>query len=484
MGFAARPAAAAVGLGLAVALIGGACARPEASPTTVPDPPASVQAKPDYSQACSPSGPDSSRDCLQVTLQAIDNARARERVKPMALPADFGQLSVPQQLFVAVNAERVDRGLPPFAGLSPGLSANAATGAAASRLPGDPGRGYAGADAEWIGDVSNALDADYEWMYDDGPGSVDGCRHPGEPGCWADRHIILDDFGSQAAGGGLVMGAAFDPRADTTSGDVGGTSLAATFAASTHPVPLDYTGDQVRADIAAGTLAPVAHRPANESGTHIPDPPQTVPAVPDYTQTCAPSGLDSSSACIGAVLAAVNHARAMEGVKPMVLPTGYSALSIPEQIFVAVNLERVDRGLAPFAALTAPLNANAQQGANVANDPPDPGGIYDVVDTEWAGGTSNGLDADYGWMYDDGIGSGNLDCPKNGGPGCWGHRHGILDDFGSVGTLVMGAAVNPTADTGDDAGGPSMAASLAITSKAAGTIVYTWDKVMAALASP
>jgi len=41
----------------------------------------------------------------------------------------------------------------------------------------------------------------------------------------------------------------------------------------------------------------------------------------------------------------------------------------------------------------------------------------------------------------------------------------ILDDFGTVGTMVMGAAVNPTSDTGEDKGGPSMAATLAITTK-------------------
>ena len=53
------------------------------------------------------------------------------------------------------------------------------------------------------------------------------------------------------------------------------------------------------------------------------------------------------------------------------------------------------------------MNANALRGADVANDPADPGKDYDVVDTEWAGGSSNGLDAVYGWMFDDGIGSGD-----------------------------------------------------------------------------
>ena len=115
----------------------------------------------------------------------------------------------------------------------------------------------------------------------------------------------------------------------------------------------------------------------------------------------------------------------------MVLPADFAQMSIPEQLFVAVNLERVDRGLPAFGGLTAALNRNAQKGADDANDPPDPGQAYDLDDAEWAGGSSNGLDAVYGWMYDDGFDSGNLDCLHRGAAGCWGHRKGILDDFGS-----------------------------------------------------
>jgi len=38
--------------------------------------------------------------CLRVTLDAIDTARAQEGMGPMDLPANFAQLSVPEQLFV------------------------------------------------------------------------------------------------------------------------------------------------------------------------------------------------------------------------------------------------------------------------------------------------------------------------------------------------------------------------------------------------
>ncbi|MFI5040551.1 MAG: hypothetical protein ACHQNA_01660, partial [Acidimicrobiales bacterium] len=211
------------------------------------------------------------------------------------------------------------------------------------------------------------------------------------------------------------------------------------------------------------------------SANGIPDPPRSLAPNPDFTAVCAPAGIDSSAPCIHAAVAAINVARAAEGVKPMVLSSGFGDLTVPEQLLVAVNLERVDRGLTPFAGLTDALDQNAQQGADSADDPPDPGSHYSIADTEWAGGSSNGLDAVYGWMYDDGLGSGNLDCPKAGVPGCWGHRHGILDAFGTVGSLVMGAAVNARADktTGDD-GGTSIAATFAVSDEPPSAYVYAW----------
>ena len=205
-----------------------------------------------------------------------------------------------------------------------------------------------------------------------------------------------------------------------------------------------------------------------------------MPPVPDYTRVCA-TGLDDSPACIAAALAAVNHAHSLEGVRPMVLPSGFAQMSVPDQLFVVVNLERVDRGLSPFRGLTAALDQNAQRGADSANDPPDPGQAYVLDDAEWAGGSSNGLDADYGWMYDDGFDSGNLDCLRRGAAGCWGHRKGILDDFGSGANLVMGAAVNTKGDTHQgDAGGTSMAVTLAVADAPARSLTFTWAQVLAA----
>ncbi len=398
----------------------------------------------------------------------------------MRLPADFPRLTVPEQVFVAVDRERVDRGLAPFAGLSEALDRAAQGAADAGRLPARPGIGAVADAAEWIGNADNGLDAVYEWMYDDGPGSgTPSCSGSKKSGCWADRRIVLDHLGSH----GLVMGAAFDPGGAGTPGAAGGSSLAATLAVEPRgATPFAYTWSDAVAATEAGTLTPLRGVPANDSLTGIPDPPGNVAAVPDYTRSCASSGIDDSAGCVAAALDAINHAPALEGVRPMALPAGFAQMSTPDQLFVVINLERVDRGLPPFRGLTTALNRNAQRGADDAGDPPDAGRRYALDDSEWAGGSVNGLDADYGWMYDDGYDSGNLDCVHRGDAGCWGHRKGILDDFGTGPGLVMGAAVDPSSDThSGDIGGTSMAVALAAADTPPQSYIVTWSQVVAAL---
>ena len=438
----------------------------------------SVWPSPAYPELCAPVGADVSITCLRLTLGAIDAARAREGVEPMRLPADLGRLSVAEQLFVVVDRERVDRGLPPFAGLSVGLNAAASAAAAAARLPARPGLAFARSDAEWLGAAANGLDADYRWMYADGPGGgIEGCARAGERGCWADRAIVLDRLGVRD----LVMGAGYDPTSDPSQDDRAGPSLAATFAAGRRGTgPYEFTWAQAQAAMAAGMLRPLRSIPSTESNSGIADPAHNVAPTPDFTRICADTGIDDSARCIGAVLDAVNHAHALEGIAPMVLPSGFGRLSVPQQLLVAIDLERVERHLPPFAGLTAALDANAQRGADTADDPPDPGRRYLLDDAEWAGGSANGLDAVYGWMYDDGFDSGNLDCLHPGAPGCWGHRKGILDNFGSGDRLAMGAALDASGDTHrGDGGGTSMAVTLAVAQNPTPVFTYTWAQAVA-----
>ncbi len=466
-----RRTLAAPALVLAAVMAGSVLAGCGGPPGPRSDPAADAPVVPDYTATCAP-GIDTNVPCLEVTLAAIDHARAAEGLGPLAIPADYGSLPIAAQVLDVVDQERVDRGLVPFAAATTALDATALDAARTDQAPALPRSPYSTAASQWIGGVANGLDADMQWLYEDGPGSgAPGCRSAGGSGCWADRHRVLGTYGPGTA----VLGVGEAPTGDTSPGDVGGPSLAVVFAAATAVGPTSTTWAALRADLARGRLAAMTRPPTGESLTGIADPRANVPPQPDFTRICAPSGLDSSPRCLTAVLAAVNHARALEGVRPMVLPPGFGSMPVAEQIFVAVNLERVDRGLPPFVGMTTALDANAADGAAAANDPPDPGRSYLISDGEWAGGSANGLDAVYGWMYDDGVDSGNLDCTRAGQSGCWGHRHGILDDFGTLGSLVMGAAVDPTGDTNwGDRGGTSMAATLAETSTPVTSFVVRW----------
>ena len=191
-----------------------------------------------------------------------------------------------------------------------------------------------------------------------------------------------------------------------------------------------------------------ATRATTTTGTG--DPALNVPPSPDYWPTCSASGA-GSQACIDAVVAAINNARALEGVGPMVLPSGFASMSTAVQTFVVSNLERVDRGLQPAAGMVDMLNSLSSTAAVNDADPALPNGnpIGSFSPNRWGSnwaGDLNALAADYDWMYDDGwgpTGSYNLDCTSATAAGCWGHRHNILSSYGGeelitgVGSVVQ-----------------------------------------------
>lgn len=134
-------------------------------------------------------------------------------------------------------------------------------------------------------------------------------------------------------------------------------------------------------------------------------------------------------------VSSIDACRALEGIGPLELPSNWSALSPIEQGLVLIDLERVNRGIAPIAGLSGPLDGLAARGAAAQNDPPFPssgegGGI-------WAGGGSV-FGADMMWLYDDGPNGfdANEDCISDRSY-CWGHRDIILGGDGG-GTLVAG----------------------------------------------
>jgi hypothetical protein len=189
-------------------------------------------------------------------------------------------------------------------------------------------------------------------------------------------------------------------------------------------------------------------------------------------------------------LTSIDSARADEGVGSMnVTEATLATLPLPEQAFIIVNEERIDRGLPPIANMTAQLNAYAQQGANAGDDPSIPttttgGGRLMWGGSVWAGGLSSMLEADFYWMYSDGFGGAqgsttNSDCGSPSSAGCWGHRDIILHQFGSCGsaaaTLSMGAAYS----AGGSAGG-SIAVQLEGSCGAPPTdVTLTWSQVVA-----
>lgn len=175
-----------------------------ARPASVPQHPAhNLKPNPDYLPACVEQGPNSHR-CISQSVAAIENARARESMRRhrLVLPRNYASLTAPEQEFVVIDLERVDRGIRPIRGLVSTLN-TAAGGSAHAELDPHPATlllqrlGVHRYRSVWADDYG-ALSADYEWMYDDGYSGANttnaGCRYPGAPGCWSHRVSILYPF--------------------------------------------------------------------------------------------------------------------------------------------------------------------------------------------------------------------------------------------------------------------------------------------------
>jgi len=144
-----------------------------------------------------------------------------------------------------------------------------------------------------------------------------------------------------------------------------------------------------------------------------------------FMATCWEAGY-ASLACEQVEVANINSALASEGLGPLVWPTALYSLPLSQQLFVVTNEERLARGLAPIAGMAAAADANALAGAQAAQDPQGqqlPGAIASFGN--WAEDYGP-LASDFDWMYNDGPGSFNVDCPTSGSSGCWVHRNDIL----------------------------------------------------------
>ncbi len=206
------------------------------------------------------------------------------------------------------------------------------------------------------------------------------------------------------------------------------------------------------------------------------DPPANIAPSPNFLTSCSGSTYDDSSPCLSAALGAIANARTQEGLPSMVLPTDWAQLSPQEQLFTATNLERTVRGLPPLTGMATALD-QASAAAAVANaDPSAPAGFpFSSWGGNWAGAVGNPLEAIYFWMYDDGPGSYNIDCPSAGASGCWGHRNNILMNLVCQ-PCLMGIGLDATAYQGD----PSWTELLVGTSGSP-ALDFTWSQVLANL---
>ena len=165
-------------------------------------------------------------------------------------------------------------------------------------------------------------------------------------------------------------------------------------------------------------------------------------------------------ACTNYILEAINNARAVEGVPAMHLPSNWYNLTPQQQLFVVANLERVDRGLAPYLGLNAALNVEAQHAARSNSDPGIAAGFAIGTNAEgtpamggaWGGGF-NVLATDYVWMYLDGwagsrSATSNVACTTPNNLGCWAHREELLGTAPHFNPGVGLAATNAEMGTG------------------------------------
>jgi hypothetical protein len=241
----------------------------------------------------------------------------------------------------------------------------------------------------------------------------------------------------------------------------------------------------------AGSTTPISSSPSTTQGSSAenyastaPDPPSAnISADPNLVAACR--SLNDEGGCINSTVLAIDNARADEGIGPMELPTDFAELTPSEQLFVMVDCERVDRGLTPIAGELTSLDQVAGTAAQDQSDPSvPPDGIADLAVAAWVGNwasTESEGDALYEWMYDDGLGSINIDCTAADESGCWIHRDNILgfqndiDGFG--GSLSFGGAAVVTTPA---RGQPLVSVTMLITwSPDTPTgYYYTWDQAV------
>ena len=151
-------------------------------------------------------------------------------------------------------------------------------------------------------------------------------------------------------------------------------------------------------------------------------------------------GYTNGVACTNYILAAINNARADRGrATRWSCPVNWFSLSVPQQLFVLVDLERTARGLPAVRRASTPRSAptpnTPPRPTVIPRSPPASPMANDAQGSAGFGGAWSGgftlLAADYIWMYDDTWGgsaakTSNIACTSAGAAGCWAHRDELL----------------------------------------------------------
>jgi hypothetical protein len=179
-----------------------------------PDNPPTALAVLEYLWPQCTSTEDYSQSCLQGSLAMLNAGRLSEQLGPVMLPANWSQLTVPQQLFTLTQLERTARGLPADTGLAADWNAAAQAGADAGQDPTRGGSGANGFRAVWAGGQPNPIVVMADWVYADGVfpnGDTQnlGCTSSDHSRCWSHRDAVLHDTASAACASRCAMGAGF-----------------------------------------------------------------------------------------------------------------------------------------------------------------------------------------------------------------------------------------------------------------------------------
>jgi hypothetical protein len=168
------------------------------------------------------------------------------------------------------------------------------------------------------------------------------------------------------------------------------------------------------------------------------------PDVTSFTSVCSQAG--NSKKCGAQIVRALNHARTKLGKPVYALPPRFLSLSRRDQLLVLSNDDRRVYNETLIRGRNAALDHNADHWAAQTQDPHGVPTIHrhparttgSTLAVGGGGPYTNPLFAYYLWMYLDGPGGPNADCPSASSPGCWGHRHVTLYRGSNGDQILMG----------------------------------------------